>query len=93
MTKKGLDPGFDIPLEDDSAAITAIICRGTPKVGALIRILAELVVQSRFKSALWSSLPANQLLFHGICELLRIRVGIFTANKTIEERMDITWQS
>lgn len=67
MLEKGVTPHFNVPKKTDVAAILAIMLSGSPKLRALIRILAELVVLKKKKIILWSSLPATQILIHRIC--------------------------
>ncbi|KAH8746169.1 P-loop containing nucleoside triphosphate hydrolase protein [Hyaloscypha sp. PMI_1271] len=86
MRKQGLTPNFDIPAKDDIAAQLSIICMGSPKIRATLRIIAELVILNNYKLTMWSSLPANQVLLHAILEALNIGHATFTADLDRSER-------
>lgn len=61
-----------LPDEDDVFGILALFCRGSPKLRATLRIIADLIVLQGRKLVIWCAVPANQLLLQGCLSLLGI---------------------
>ena len=64
----------------------AILCRGSPKIRATIRIIAELVILGGKKVTFFCSLPANQLLLYAIFQAMGVKAALFTADCNREQR-------
>jgi hypothetical protein len=90
-TEKDPDPEtrFELPEKDDVSGLLACVCTGSPKVRALLRIIAELVVIKKKKVIIWCCLPAVQLLLLGIFRALQIDAIAYTADLSMDERGDV----
>jgi hypothetical protein len=81
---------FTCPERDDVAGLLTRVCTGSPKIRALLRIVAELVVVQKKKVLIWVALPAVQLLLLGIFRALGIDAIAYTADLNMKERNDAT---
>lgn len=80
---------FDIPEPNNAVGILIAICRGSAKVRHTLRILIELVLIAKRKVVIWCALPANQLLLHGILQLLKISHCTYSSELSADARSDL----
>lgn len=83
------EASFHLPEQNNAVGILSAVCRGSPKVRQTLRILIELVLIAKRKVVLWCALPANQLLLHGILQLLNISHCTYTADLSPDARSDL----
>lgn len=62
MQERNAEDKWELPDINDVPGLVSIVCRGSPKLRATLRIIADLVILYRKKWIIWCSLPANQLL-------------------------------
>lgn len=79
----------DVPDRTDFVLLISHVCKGSPKLRQLLRILAEVVVLMGRKVVIWCDLPANQLLVHGLCQLLHIHDAVYSADLSIDSRNEV----
>ena len=77
---------FQMPKQHEHAKILALVCRGSPKLRALLRMVAELVIVGQEKLILWCGIPANQVLVLGVMQILNLDAACYTAELNREQR-------
>ncbi|KAM0123353.1 hypothetical protein ACHAP3_011196 [Botrytis cinerea] len=89
LLHKKIDDGenaFVLPSKDDVTTQLSIVCRGSPKLRALLKMIADLVVLHNRKIVIWCALPATQVFLHIIFKALGLESIAFTSELTTEER-------
>lgn len=89
MKKCNAPDQWELPARDDIPSLLAIACRGSPKLRATLRIIAELVILHKKKWIIWCSLPANQLLLYACFQALNIWSACYTSELSREQRGDL----
>ena len=89
MKEKNAPEQWQLPREDDVPALLAIVCRGSPKLHATLRIVAELVILHEKKWILWCSLPASQLLLFACFQALNSWSVCYTSELSRGQRCDL----
>lgn len=83
------EASFEVPEPDNAIGILGVLCRDSAKVRHALRIIIELVLVAKRKVVIWCALPANQLLLHGILQLLRISHCTYTAELNPDARSEL----
>jgi hypothetical protein len=92
MEEKGETELFVLPEPHEIGKLLAIICRGSPKIRATLRVIAELVILVEKKLILWCSIPANQVLLYSIFQAMDIGQACYTSELSRDERSFLVTQ-
>lgn len=85
----GVNPLFEMPDKDDIVGQVAVICRGSPKLRSLLKMVAELVIVHDKKIIIWCALPATQVFIYIILQALGITASCYSAELSMEERTKV----
>jgi hypothetical protein len=77
---------FDLPPADDVPAQLSIICRGSPKLRALLDMIATIIILHGRKLIIWCSLPATQILINICLQALGIECACYTSDLSTDDR-------
>ena len=89
MTEQNAPDQWELPDINDIPGLLSIVCRGSPKLRATLRIVAELVILHKKKWIIWCSLPANQLLLYACFQALKLPSVCYTSELSREERGEL----
>ncbi|KFY24849.1 hypothetical protein V493_04993 [Pseudogymnoascus sp. VKM F-4281 (FW-2241)] len=83
------EASFELPAENDAVGVLSAVCRRSAKVCHALRVIIELVLVANRKIVIWCGLPTNQLLIHGILQLLHILHCTYTSELSPEARSEL----
>lgn len=78
-----------LPRKEDIAGQIRIVCNHSPKIRAILALVAEVTIKNKQKQVIWLKFPAQQLLLWDILHKMGVNVGIYSSDVPQRERNEL----
>lgn len=78
-----------LPRKEDITGQIRIVCNHSPKIRAILALVAEVAIKNKQKQVIWLECPAQQLLFWDILHKMGVNVGIYSSDVPQRKRNEL----